>query len=118
MGSVYLTNAFSLNMLEPKTAAATFKPISVEEAKKLLTEEGFVSFVSHGSTAQVLRKLLGLEVEVNRSNLVLKDGVLLVVFQLSVRPREGQVFTEKELEEIAARGLYRFWLVRVCYAAP
>jgi hypothetical protein len=45
----------------------------------------------------------------------LEDGDTLVVFQIGVRPKEGQVFSEEELEEIVKNELYRFWLLKVNY---
>ena len=101
-------------MLKPAEGSLFFKPISDEEAKELLNK-GFISFISHSSTAQVLKKLLGINAELNRSNLVLEDGDTLVVFQIGVRPKEGQVFSENELEEIVRKKLYRFWLLKVNY---
>jgi hypothetical protein len=114
MGKVYLTNTFSLNMLKPLEGEVKFKPVSDEEVKEILNK-GFVSYISHASTAQVLKKLLGINAELNRSNLVLEDGDTLVVFQIGVRPKEGQVFSEEELEEIVKNKLYRFWIVNVNY---
>ena len=112
---VFLTNTFSLNMLQKKPGAVRFKPIDLREVKELLKEHPAVSYISHQSTAQVLTKLLDRPVEANRQNLLLEDGDRLVVFQLNVRPKEGQVFTEEELQGIVKSGNYSFWELEVNY---
>ncbi len=108
----YLLNAFSINMLAGSKAIVEFRKIELEEAKKLL-QEGFRSYISHSSTAQVLSQLLGREVRHARENIKLKGGDWAVVFQLGVRPREGEIFGEEELKEIVESGRFSFFLVKV-----
>ena len=115
MAKVYLTNAFSLNMLKPQKGELDFKPVSLDEAKKILDTQEVISYISHQSTAQVLKELLNKEIEFNRKNLVLEDGDTVLVFQVRKRPQEGQVFTEEELKEIVEKGLYSFWKLKVNY---
>ncbi|NPA14225.1 MAG: DUF1874 domain-containing protein [Aquificae bacterium] len=115
-GKVYLTNTFSLNMLKPKKGELDFEPIPFEEAKKILDTKEVVSYISHQSTAQVLKELLQKEIEFNRKNLVLEDGDTVLVFQIKKRPQEGQIFTEEELKEIIEKGLYSFWKLKVNYS--
>ncbi|GEM_PF-1186970 len=113
---VYLTNTFSLNMLKPKKGKLDFEPIPFDEAKKILDTQEVVSYISHQSTAQVLKELLQKEIEFNRKNLVLEDGDTVLVFQIKKRPQEGQIFTEEELKEIIEKGLYSFWKLKVNYS--
>ncbi len=115
-GKVYLTNTFSLNMLKPKKGELDFEPIPFDEAKKILDTQEVVSYISHQSTAQVLKELLQKEIEFNRQNLVLEDGDAVLVFQIKKRPQEGQIFTEEELKEIIEKGLYSFWKLKVNYS--
>ncbi len=108
----YLLNAFSINMLAGSKAIVEFRRIDLEEAKDLL-KRGFRSYISHPSTAKVLSELLGIEIRHTRENIKLKGGDWALVFQLGVRPREGEVFGEEELKEIVESGRFSFYLVKV-----
>ncbi len=114
-GPLYLLNTFSLNMLECSRAFVEVKELSTDEAKGLLESRGFVSYVSHPSTAQVLSELLGRKVEYRRENLRLPNRAGAIVFQIRKRPPEGGIFTTQELEEILDRKLYTFYRVDVFY---
>lgn len=113
-GKLYLLNAFSLNMLEGKKAIVSVEEISREEALELL-EEDFESYISHASTAQVLSSMLGKKVEMKRVPVKLRDGDRALVFQIKVRPAEGQIFTEEEVKSIVEEGMFSFYLVEVFY---
>jgi len=102
-------------MLEKGNAIIDVKEIGWEEAISLLKSDEVISYISHGSTAQVLGAMLGREIEVRREPLKLKEGDRAVVFQIRKRPREGQVFTEDELREIVESGLYDFYLIEIHY---
>ena len=84
----YLSNAFSLSMLE-ETATITVESFDPSVISKL----GVKSVVGHESTAKLFTQLLGMEVEVNRVNLKLKEGDLLIVGQY-VGPRLPEGATE------------------------
>ncbi len=109
----YLLNAFSLNMIESSRAFLEIEELPIPEALEELRGKGFVSFVSHGSTAEVLSRMLGREVRVSREPLRLRQGDVVLVFQLRVRPREGQVFTEEEIRRIVEENRFTFFRVRV-----
>ncbi len=109
----YLLNAFSLNMIESSRAFLEVEELPLPEVLRELREKGFVSFVSHGSTAEVLSRMLGREVRVNREPLRLREGDVALVFQLRVRPREGQVFTEEEISRIVEENRFTFFRVRI-----
>ena len=76
-----------------------FEPLSVEEAKELLSG-GFVSAVGHEATANALSELLGIEIPVNRIQIKMKTGDMAVVFRVLTRLPEGKVLTRAELEKI------------------
>ncbi|NPA40765.1 MAG: DUF1874 domain-containing protein [Aquificae bacterium] len=114
-GKIYLLNAFSINMLEKMPAHVEFDEVSLDEVLQLIREEGFRSYISHLSTAQVLSELLKEQVEQNRVNIKLPHGAKAVVFQLKVRPPEGGVFGVEDLKDIIERGLFSFYKVRVFY---
>ena len=109
----YLTNAFSLNMINFKKVYIVVEELDIELVKEKLEEYGFISYISHESTAQVLKDLLGKEIETNRKNLKLKKGDRLMVFQILVRPEEGQVFSKEEIEKIVKDKKYKFFEVLI-----
>ena len=85
----YLSNAFSLSMLE-ETVTITVEPFDPSVISKLGAVK---SVVGHESTATIFTQLLGVEVEVNRVNLKLKEGDLLIVGQY-IGPRLPEGATE------------------------
>ncbi len=112
-GNLYLLNAFSLSMVPHRRSYLEVETLSTEEALSIVRRCPWRSYVSHESTAKVLSELLGTEVRMRRERLSLNPGDTALIFQLEVRPREGQVFTEKELEEIVENELFSFRLVKV-----
>ena len=103
----YIGNAFSLSMLDSFPSDVNVTEVSVEFAKEFV--KGAESVIGHSSTAEVVSRLLGVEVPVNRVMLKLKQGDQLLVFQLLVRLEEGRVLTDEELLELP----YKFILVTV-----
>jgi hypothetical protein len=114
---IYLSNAFSLNMLNlnpevPMPVRLFVRPIDLERVKSLL-ELGFESAVGHQSTAEILTNLLGIEVPVNRVAIKLQSGDVLIVFQLAVRLNEGQVLSKEEVLDLYNKGQASFVMVEV-----
>jgi len=85
------------------------KEIKAEEARRIIEEaekrgKQIVSAVGHASTAQLLSKLLGREIPVNRAMVTLEDGDEAIVSQLMIRLQEGQVLSEHELQQLLQEG--------------
>ena len=79
---MYITNAFSLNMISDRVCAAgraSFREISVSEAIELA--QRLESAVGHPDTAAVFTDVLGSEVKVNRMMIALNEGDSLLVGQ-------------------------------------
>ena len=112
-GNLYLTNAFSLNMLANNDCYIRMRKLSLPEVKEYIFNKGFRSFVSHESTAKILTKLLNTEVEFRREPLTLKDGDELIVFQLKIRLNEGQILGENELKSLINSEKFTFFHVKV-----
>jgi hypothetical protein len=115
MGRLFLTNAFSLNMLgqlPQQGLTVKVRPISLEEAKTIL-QAGYQSAVGHPSTAQVIEALVGLPVEANRVAITLQKGDKAVVFQLTIRLAEGQVLSREEVLALYQEGKASFMEVEV-----
>ena len=72
--SIYLSNAFSLQMQGEFFAETS--PISIEDVPK-----NFISIVGHADVAAVLSDLLGYKVPVNRVTVSLQPGDVLFVGQ-------------------------------------
>jgi len=111
---LYVGNAFSLSMLSSlENTVVEFKKISLDEARELVKEKEFISFVGHPSTAEVMSKLLNTEIPANRVPIELKMGDEVLVMSLNQRLPEGKVLGKEELEELVKQGKIQWWLVRV-----
>jgi len=103
MGKVYLANSFSLNMfdyLESKEYLIKIEKIDEDFAKEILINEDVESCIGHRETALFLSKKLGIKIEYNRKEIKLKKGDKVLICQLMIRLKEGQILNEKELEKI------------------
>lgn len=74
--------------------------ITMEEAKKLIEEYGFVSAIGHEATAEVMSELFGVVIEMNRIQFLQEIHQKAVVLKLNVRPPEGTVLNREEIEKI------------------
>ena len=75
-----LLNAFSLNMLSAFPASASFREVSLGEARELLAQ-GFDSAVGHAETAAVFSEQLGVAVPAQRVTVALTKGESALVGQ-------------------------------------
>lgn len=80
---IYVSNAFALSMVEDGTISVA--TISAKVAKSFLSD-GFESVVGHSDIARIVSNLLDLDIPMNRVNLSLKTGDVLIVAQY-VGPR-------------------------------
>lgn len=108
----YILNAFSTNMIS-KDCGIDFRPISLESAKAFILEAKFagrdiVSAVGHESTAKIMTQLLGIEVPMNRINVLLEDGDNGLIMSLGFRSEEGKIYTEEELKAFVDSGKIKF----------
>lgn len=103
---VFVTNAFSLNMLEGEFLELGFIRLEKDLAKEIVKSPSIKSYVGHADTAAVMSSDLGVEIQFNREtlNLTFKDQVLLVGQYRGPRLEEGA----KTLPEGA---LLEWWLV-------
>lgn len=74
----YLSNAFSLQMLQEEDVFIRVKTISPAEVPA-----DAQSVIGHADTAAVVSSILGREVEMNRANVTLNKGDVLYVAQLT-----------------------------------
>lgn len=85
---MYITNAFSLNMLSDNSRHEIIAQIiTLEEARKMAAN--CVSAIGHADTAAVFSSVLGVPVQMNRSTLTLNGDDLLVGQYVGSRLPEG-----------------------------
>lgn len=90
MPNVYLTNAFSLQMLPEGSAQVSVGPLALEAARQ--RAQSAQSRVGHASTAALFQDALGVPVAVDRSSITLtSDDALLVAQYVGPRLAEGAV---------------------------
>ncbi|HRF00484.1 MAG TPA: DUF1874 domain-containing protein [Pirellulaceae bacterium] len=66
-------------------------PISVDDARRRLLEQGFESAVGHQATAHFLSSLLDLDVPLRRIEIRMLPGDFAVVLRLGRRLHEGEL---------------------------
>jgi hypothetical protein len=115
---IYLTNAFSLQMIKDLVRKdwelnITLRELDAEDLKVLLNTY-FTSAIGHQGTAQFLSRLLGIEVPVNRQAITLKHGDKLIVVQpMEMRLQPGQELTADAMMELYKQGKVKFILITV-----
>ena len=79
---LYITNAFSIQMLPTVETGLTFKPITLEQAMKMVKANIFISSVGHADTANVVSELLNADIPMNRIPIKLGDNDVALIAQL------------------------------------
>jgi hypothetical protein len=80
---IYLSNAFSLQMLNlSQENNLTITPLKVGEVKEMLSGT-FINSIGHTDTANVLSNELGFYIDSNRINISLTNNDILIVAQLT-----------------------------------
>jgi hypothetical protein len=107
---LYITNAFSINML-PQTSfcAVNFHKLTTEEARQCLSRHPFRSYIGHPDIAALASQILGVQLEVNRETLTLQeDDFVLVIQYRGPRLPEGATQLPKGAQ-------VEFWFVDIYY---
>lgn len=74
-------------------------PLTCDEAKKIL-EAGFVSAIGHAATAELMSRLLSIEIQTQRIAIKFGVGDRSLVFRLKERLPEGLVLNTEQLEKL------------------
>ena len=77
-----------------------FVKITVDEAKELLAKENFISAIGHKGTAELMTKLFGIEISINRIAIKMLSGDTAIVFRVLERLEEGKILTDEELKKV------------------
>ena len=80
--TVYLGNAFSLQMVKPPTFFEQSAVTKERMTDELKNNPHIVKVVGHRETADVLTEMLGVEIPYNRQSITLKPGDTLYVAQV------------------------------------
>jgi len=103
----WLTTTFSPMMLSQGTNAWISELQEIPSRERLML---FTSAVGHENTAKILSLKLGVAVNVNRINLTLKPGDLVLAAIPQFRAEQAREFSEEEIEQAE----FRYFLIRVC----
>ena len=111
---IYLTNAFSLSMIDYDKFLVAFDKVNVDQVKEILqsakiTKTEIITAIGHQSTAEFLSKLLDINIPVERKMVKLDKGDYVIVFQLLQRLPEGKVLTEDEIKDYP----FQFYISKV-----
>ena len=88
-----------------------YNEISLDRAREIAQQANdfnqLVSAVGHQSTCDILTKLLGVTIPMNRVEYKQEIGTAALIFKLKGRLEEGKILTVEEIEEIG----YNFGLL-------
>lgn len=90
------------------TGFHTVDEVSLTDAVKLVETDGFVSYVGHPGTAEILSTLFGVQVPVSREMYAQGEGDVALAFKLNGRPEPGRELSRAEVEEIG----FTFWRIQ------
>jgi hypothetical protein len=107
MKKIYVFNTLitPIDFSKFNSASVNFERVSVEDVKAILSSHPFISAIGHEGTAQLLSKILGVQIPANRVSVFLEPGDIGIHFFLKQRLPEGKVLSEEELKNLD------FWLV-------
>jgi len=74
--------------------------INVDDAKKLIIQNGFISAIGHKSTAEAISDSFNMNIPMNRIDFKQQVGQKAVVFKLNKRPPEGSILCRDEIDKI------------------
>lgn len=77
----------------------TYEAVSIEDAKKMLREEGFQSAIGHESTAALFSELVGMEIPFNRIDYTQHTNEKAIVFKIKKRLSLQELGDRKKLDE-------------------
>jgi predicted RNase H-like nuclease (RuvC/YqgF family) len=117
MGKVYLTNAFSINMLKEFPATITIDKLDEEEfclkLEERLEDGRLINAIGHDSTVNLINTLCGTQLQKNRVEVKMDEGDVALIIMISQRLEEAKVLSNKEIEDMYRQGkitFYEVWL--------
>jgi Domain of unknown function (DUF1874) len=100
-----MTTPASLLMLSTAilTADGTYsmRSILLSEARSVATAASSIeSYIGHQSTAELMSRLLGIQVEANRGSAAQQPNQTALIWRLETRLAEGQLLSDAELRSL------------------
>jgi len=81
-----------------------FKKVDLDEARRFVEDEDFISAVGHDATAKLLSDLLGVDVPTNRVAIKMDEGDEALITKLLDRLPEGKVLSHSEIMDLWRKG--------------
>lgn len=78
----------------------TYIETSVDDIKKILEKESYISAIGHEEIAVLLSRILNIKVMVNRITISQKPGDKLIVIKPKPRLELDRNYSDKDIEEI------------------
>jgi len=104
--NTYVTNGFSPSML-PLPSDVEFKNVDVKEFCEVVAN-GVLNAIGHQGTADLINKLCGTDLKVNRIAIQANVGDVLYILMLSIRLEEGKILTEEDIAKMYNEGKVKF----------
>ena len=74
-------------------------PLSIEQAREVLGDH-FISAIGHSASADLLAKLLALDIQINRIHVTMKAGDKALILRLLERLPEGKELNDQEMMHV------------------
>ena len=74
-------------------------PLSLEQAREVLGDN-FISAIGHSASADLLAKLLNMDIHVNRIHVNMQAGDQALILRLLERLPEGKVLNDEEMSRV------------------
>jgi hypothetical protein len=100
--AVYVMNTIVLpiDFEKHNSVVVKIRKVDIEEVRRLLSDNEFISAIGHGATAALMSELLGINIPHNRITVKLRPGDIAVHFVLRERLPEGKVLSYEELRQL------------------
>ena len=95
---IYITNTSIIP--QNYEGAVEISNVSLPYVKELLEKYEFQSAIGHESTASLLTRILGIEIKMNRVQIEVVEGDVILAFQLKKRLQEAAELSEEELKSL------------------
>lgn len=105
---IMILSAFSLNSLTKFPAEIKVNEISKQETLQIIKDRGFVSYIGHQSTADIISNILQQPVIFNRQTVCISQDSDCIIAQVNLGKRltEGQILSANEISESSVKFLY------------
>lgn len=104
---IYITNGFSPSMLK-LPADVEFTNVDVKEFCEEIIKGRHVNTIGHQGTVDLINKLCGSNLKVNRISIQANVGDQIYIVTLTVRLEEGKILSKEEITKMYDEGKVKF----------